>query len=331
MNSVEAPLLTVGIPTYNRPHLFERVLLEIIPQLTPDTELLIRDDSPNAETEMVVKKHLAGSAVHYRYVHGEKIGLDKANIFLLREARGRYIWWFSDDDEILPGAISHVLDIVKHSPDTNFIWANFQIEGQRKPVVNGPDGFVSPGEMLDRVGTGIGLVSTLIMRREAALKYADMALANSIGFGFAGLIPPLGAMSEPGRSYILAKSYILNHPTSREEVIEMTTRTGKVKNDGFYVYGVVFYKILRLFEGKIDRRAIRRLLKKSFGYLWRGMLVGYIGGWDTPKGKRWQMFKLYWNYPEFWIAIWPMLLPRTVDTWLLKVYKWFFPKTFVAS
>jgi len=69
---------------------------------------------------------------------------------------------------------------------------------------------------------------------------------------------------------------------------------------------------------------VRKVIKKSFASLWRGMLVGWIGGWDTPKGKRWRMFKLYWSYPECWIALPIMLMPLWVNRGLYRVYKIFF-------
>ena len=46
-------LLSVCVPTYNRPTQFRRMLIGLMPQLTDEIELVIRDDSPNNETKKV--------------------------------------------------------------------------------------------------------------------------------------------------------------------------------------------------------------------------------------------------------------------------------------
>jgi len=87
---------------------------------------------------------------------------------------------------------------------------------------------------------------------------------------------------------------------------------------------VGFANLLWEFEGTFSRKAIRKTIKGSFGQTWRGMLVGWIGGWDTPKGKRWRMFKLFWSYPECWIALPIMLMPLWINKGLFRIYKVFF-------
>ena len=106
-------LLSFCIPTCNRPEELSWLLTTLLPQLTDDVELFIKDDSVDNKSEDLVKEMLLDSNVNFRYFHGEKEGIDEANIFIAEHARGKFVWWFGDDDELLPGALERVLSAIK--------------------------------------------------------------------------------------------------------------------------------------------------------------------------------------------------------------------------
>ena len=169
MNKTESEkyLLSFCIPTYNRPKEFERMLTGVLPQITKEVEIVIRDDSTNDETKKIFDRLIGGKDINFRYIRGEKIGLDAACLFLIENASGNYIWWFSDDDELRAGAISHVLEIIKNFPETYFIWANFDFQTSGNPAVNRDEGFFKDrNDVLESLGTGIGFVSSLIFDKE---------------------------------------------------------------------------------------------------------------------------------------------------------------------
>jgi len=320
-------LLSICIPTYNRPEKFRRMLTGLIPQLTSEVELVIRDDSPNNETKKAFDELIEkfNPPIKINYVQGEKIGLDAANIFLLENATGEYVWWFSDDDEIMPNAVTHVLELVKKNPEITFIWINFGFQNLNNLAVIRKDGFFEDrNEVLETLGTNIGLLSTLLFKRDEAVPSLVQARKHIVGFSFAGLVPILHVLSGFGKFYFLRGPYVLCHPTTIDEVKKITTKTGEIKNEGFNVYGIDFYNIVKEFEGRFKKSSIKKILTVNFASLWRGMLVGWVGGWDTPKGKRWKMFTLYWNFPEFWMAIIPFLMPLWINKLLYKTYKIFF-------
>lgn len=316
------PLLSVCVPTYNRPKEFERMLIGLIPQLTSEVEVVIRDDSTSSASKEIFDRLIEGREVNYQYVRGEKIGLDAANLFLIEKASGKYIWWFSDDDEMQPGAIARILNLVKQYLEISFIWANFILGKDGNIAVMREEGFFKDrNEVLETLGTNIGLLSTLIFNRENALPALDLAKRHIVGFSFAGLVPIFHVLSGTGKFYFLRGPYVLCHPTTPQEIKQATTKTGEIKNEGFNVYGIDFYEIVMEFKDKFARRSIKKMLATNFGALWRGMLVGWVGGWDTPAGKRWKMLKYYWNFPEFWVAIIFFLLPLSVNKLLYRIYK----------
>ena len=319
-------LLSFCIPTYNRPIQFGRLIKQLAPQITDEIEIVIRDDSPNELTKEIVERELKDCDAPVRYFKGEKIGLDIANLFLLEKAEGKWMWWFSDDDELMPGAIEHTLNVFKKHPDIDFMWVNFAYGNDRKLAIHLPEErfFKDRNEVFELLGPNIGLLSTLIIKRKKGLPFLGLGRKHSTGFAFAALIPVFGSLSGDGRFYFLRGPYIFNNPTTIEEIKNITTKKGSIENPAFDVFGVNFYETVMLFRDSFSKKAVKKLLATNFAALWRGMLVGWIGGWDTPKGKRWRMFKLFWSYPECWIALPIMLMPLWVNRGLYRVYKIFF-------
>jgi abequosyltransferase len=319
-------LLSVCIPTYDRPRQFRRLAeLLCLQDKVNEIELVIRDDSPNQETLKIVQEILIPAGINVRYYHGEKIGLDAANLFLIENASGNYLWWFSDDDEMRPGALAHIINLLESDEDIRYIWANFDYEDEGNSVVDTTCRYFSSGDdVIETLGVNIGLISTHILHRETAIEAVELAKKNLYGFGFAALIPVFHIITSLGKFYLLGTSYILCNPTKADEIILLTNRNGKIDNRGFEVYGVNFYRIVTLFNGRFSNKSVRDLLSKNFASLWRGMLVGWVRGWDTPKGKRLRMLKIYWNFPECWVALPIFWMPLPIAKIFYQIYKIFF-------
>jgi glycosyltransferase involved in cell wall biosynthesis len=323
MNSIK---LSLCIPTYNRPEEFKRMLSGVLPQLTDNVEVIVRDDSVTLETKNIFDQLIGGKGINYQYHIGDKIGLDAASLFLFEHARGEFIWLFSDDDEMLDGGVDKVLALIDADPDLNAIWANFDSDlPSGLAVKNRESGYFQSGsQVLEVASTGIGLVSTQIFRRKLGLLGFDIAKKHIVGFSFASTAIYISVLAGPGNFYFMNGPYVLCHPTKNDEIISATNSSGEIINNGFHVYGIEFHNIVREFDGNFDRKSVRKLLSDNFGALWRGMVVGYAGGWDTPRNKRLKMFQIYWSYPEFWLALPLLCLPKGIVKVLYRIYKMFF-------
>jgi len=109
MNSSQ-PLLTIAIPTYNRAKLLEERLLEIIPQLTPEVELIICNDGSTDETVQVYEKYRHHGILYYE--NKVNMGLSRNMLLAFESARGEWLWTLGDDDGMLPDAIQSVLALI---------------------------------------------------------------------------------------------------------------------------------------------------------------------------------------------------------------------------
>ncbi|PRT19559.1 glycosyl transferase family 2 [Bacillus toyonensis] len=92
------PLVSVLIPTYNRPHYFEKALCSVLEQTYPNIEIIIGDDSTNDETEKVLQKYLCKySNINY-IKNSSTLGQFENALMLCNEASGEYINFLMDDD-----------------------------------------------------------------------------------------------------------------------------------------------------------------------------------------------------------------------------------------
>jgi len=99
-DSQSNPLVTVGIPTYNRPAGLRNTLECITQQTYRHLEILIADNcSPNPETEAITREFAARDARIDYLRHPKNLGIDANFKSLLERAKGTYFFWAADDDE----------------------------------------------------------------------------------------------------------------------------------------------------------------------------------------------------------------------------------------
>lgn len=322
MSADKKPLLSICVLSYNQVDEVRRLFDSIKDQVVPEVEIFVRDDSTNNDTERLVREY--NKLFPIRYVHGIKEGIDKVVIFLTKEARGKYVWWIGDD-VIEPRAISKVLDLVRENPDVDFIWANYRIVGHSELAIDLPkDGnFENKNQLLELGGAGLGFISATVFKKEKAIPWMPLA-EKYIGSLFSNLCIVLGVLSEGGQHFYFREPLVVCYPATPEEIKKITNKNEAIQNRGFEVYGITFYNILHEFNGKFGKISIKRTIKKNFSSLWRGMVVAWIGGWDTPRGKRLPMLKRYWMFPEAWIAFVLFIIPLWINKTLFFFYKLFF-------
>ena len=95
--------------------------------------------------------------------------------------------------------------------------------------------------------------------------------------------------------------------------------------DSFEVHGINYFLIVQEFKYLFDRKSLRNVLAYKYGGAWRAVIVeralGFKTGFASPTPKIMKMAKLYWNYPEFYIAFPLMLLPSQILRMFYALYK----------
>jgi glycosyltransferase involved in cell wall biosynthesis len=111
----QRPLLTLVTATYNRSAELSKLLEALRGDLRihqGQIEYLISDNASPDNTREMVHRFMAENPdlpVHY-YRQSRNLGMDRNVFYLLEEARGHYVWFIADDDEIAPGRLSKVLE-----------------------------------------------------------------------------------------------------------------------------------------------------------------------------------------------------------------------------
>jgi len=121
---VTAPRLSICIPTLNRARFIGETLDSIVPQLTPEVEIVFVDGGSTDGTSEIIASY-SERHPQIRYFNTStggpvipNAGFDADVDYSIEQARGRHCWLFSDDDIIKRGAIATVLRELEDSdPD----------------------------------------------------------------------------------------------------------------------------------------------------------------------------------------------------------------------
>lgn len=120
-------MLSILIPTFNRPHELEATVRVIRSQIEnsymrDSVEVLIGDNSDSTNKALVTISNT--SYIRYMF-HARNLGQANNIHHLIRAATGTFVWLLSDDDLIHPSAIeqifAEIVDIEKNCIPVNFL------------------------------------------------------------------------------------------------------------------------------------------------------------------------------------------------------------------
>lgn len=105
------PLVTVGIPTYNRPAGLEATLRAMLGQTYPNLQILVSDNHSTDPAVREVLERYAAADPRVTFVVQETNRHIIPNFqYLLDHAEGRYFCWAADDDQWSPDFIARCVD-----------------------------------------------------------------------------------------------------------------------------------------------------------------------------------------------------------------------------
>jgi glycosyltransferase involved in cell wall biosynthesis len=127
-----SPLVTVGIPTYNRPKGLERTLQCILGQTYNNLEVVVSDNcSTDADVLPILQRYAANDNRVKYVVQKENLSIVPNFQFLLNNATGKYFMWAADDDnwdanfiEVCVAALEKDPGLILCMPDLKLVFEN---------------------------------------------------------------------------------------------------------------------------------------------------------------------------------------------------------------
>lgn len=121
-------LLTISIPTYKRPELLYKCLIEIFCQIhnKPNVAVYVADDSNGDENRQWIEKatqQYPQAAINY-VINKRNLGIDENIKNCIASPETEYVWLLGEDDLLMPGAIDTVLRALS-SCRPSFVFANY--------------------------------------------------------------------------------------------------------------------------------------------------------------------------------------------------------------
>lgn len=297
-------LLTIAIPTYNQPNEIKRTLGSLKDQLNSNKiEILILDDSNNDLTEKEIKKF---EFKNLRYYRGKKIHLDYANLWLMKKAKGKYVWWFGDDT-FCSNAIEKILEIIQLNPD--FVWINSKSKDNIITKSIGESRWMTPNEMLFQINDLLIFLSSLLWKKEIYLREINLG-EKFIGTCLAHTYPQIELFSQKIKCYYYSKP-----------LFESETRNFQnLWYNPFIVFTKNYFDLLEFFYSKKNLKQSLKIEKKRRGVqILKGVLHYKLKGYNYGLGeaKIKDLIKIYFYWPIFWICF-PIIVSIYFFSYLLK-------------
>lgn len=119
------PLVSIGIPTYNRPQELQKAIEALINQSYKNLEIIISDNcSPNLLVEELCREYSKKDTRIKYYRQDENIGMARNGEFVLNKASGQYYIWCMDDDWLSNNFIQDSVDFLLKNPDYSIVFGN---------------------------------------------------------------------------------------------------------------------------------------------------------------------------------------------------------------
>ncbi|MDX6696684.1 MAG: hypothetical protein QOE65_81 [Solirubrobacteraceae bacterium] len=151
MASAQRPLVTVGVPTYNRAPRLRRALQSILAQDYPELRVLVADNASTDDTPAVCAAFAAADARVRVIRHPENRGAMANFQFVIDHAEGEFLLLLGDDDWISPGFVSACVGFLTAHPDHVLAGGRAQYHRDGETVLAGRSVDVTGDSALRRV------------------------------------------------------------------------------------------------------------------------------------------------------------------------------------
>jgi len=303
------------VVTCNQPIELERLLNSLIFQDLESVEIIIRDDSKDNKSKLVVDKYL--HKMDIQYYHLKPNGVDVAVQYVVKKAKGEYIWIFGDDVLELD-AFKKVKIQLKDFGNLDFIYLNSSNLNKDQASIKERNNIATDNkdEFLTLIKNQLGFISALIFKKEI-IKTAVINDETVVGTHWIMLYSALFTIVHGERFLYLSDIYFYSDDNKPAGVQRWY--------DCYEVHAIRFAREVVKFEDDFSPGKIRSLISFQFNLSWKAVLIeralGFHEGFasHTPKFKK--TLTTFWTYPACYIALFLFILPRGLISYFYRYYK----------
>jgi glycosyltransferase involved in cell wall biosynthesis len=171
---IPTPLVSVVIPTYNRPAYLRQALLSVLHQTYPNFEVLIADDCSPENPQQLLDELQDARLRLYRQATNRGVGVNVTHALV--QAQGKYVACLNDDDIWEPDFLEQLVPCLERHPEASVAFCDYAVidaEGHINPEKtveqSQREGRTSLKEGLHQPFWKIGLIDHSVFCASAAL------------------------------------------------------------------------------------------------------------------------------------------------------------------
>lgn len=243
------PLVSILMPTYERPRYFEQALQSALRQTYQNTEIVVSDNSESDATERIVRRYQAmpgGGKI--RYIRNPiNIGPIDNIQQCLDQARGEYVNYLNDDDLFHPRKIERMMRVMGFDRQIALVTSQRRlIDEQGRPLYVPPmwtfkklfprdtivDGREFTRILLKSRTNYIGEPTTVLFRKKCLKEPFGMLLGKQVFFAV-DFATWLNLLQEGKGAYLVQPlSYLRYHPNQLSQN-EYAKQIAKMDREAF--------------------------------------------------------------------------------------------------
>lgn len=161
IKEADCPLVSIMIPTYNRPELFEKTLQSAVDQDYPNVEIVVNDNSTNEETAGVIAKYLSDRRIKYNRQAWAKNKADNFSTFQ-GLVKGDYLQWCMDDDVLVPNKITLMAQVLDKDASVSLVASQRGFIDEKGNILEGCGTDIVPADVLYKAYDGRAVIEFML-------------------------------------------------------------------------------------------------------------------------------------------------------------------------
>ena len=129
------PLVTIGIPTYNRKDLLKRTLESAINQTYQNIDILVSDNHSDDGTKEMMEEYVKKYPNIRYFRQEENKGIGYQGKFILENAIGEYHCGVCDDDYISENYVEECINILLNNKNIAFTYGTVNLIDENNDII----------------------------------------------------------------------------------------------------------------------------------------------------------------------------------------------------